>query len=465
MDSLSFHLVQKGPVRSVWHEDARLQMKVGFFLFFSLYTNVDLVSAGMSPQAVRDLQNSEIPLEKRWKDLAPYWPFTRTMGYGRCMLIAARDLFGVEDINAQTYRLLSERISAANRSGWYQTVLKDRARIETCVLDDLTIQRGEPLKPDPRFFKIVTRFDYIVTAESRDDLTHIEKVTGVAIHTLADLEKALEKAVEKGLREGLAGIKTALAYERTIQFEKVSRADAERCFASLFRPSSSRPQEPAARKPLEDFLMHKIIQQAAEHHLPVQIHTGMQNGNRNHVAWPHPSHLSELLNEYRQVRFDLFHGGYPYGSEFATLAKNLPNVYPDLCWLHIIAPGVAKRSLHELIETVPANKILGFGGDFKHVEGAYAHAQMARAITAEVLAEKVEDGYLKEEEAEVLMERILYRNGRELSEKTSVNVSRDRAASGRISIRMAGLWNPTGSLKSTLIERKRRARKSSQPGN
>ena len=110
----------------------------------------------------------------------------------------------------------------------------------------------------------------------------------------------------------------------------------------------------------------------------------------------------------------MFHGGYPYGSEFATLAKNLPNVYPDLCWLHIIAPGVAKRSLHELIETVPANKILGFGGDFKHVEGAYAHAQMARAITAEVLAEKVEDGYLKEEEAAVLMERILYRNGREL---------------------------------------------------
>ncbi len=326
-------------------------------------------AAGMSPQAVRDLQNPEIPLEKRWKDLAPYWPFTRTTGYGRCMLIAARDLFGVEDINAQTYRLLSERISAANRFGWYETVLKDRARIESCVLDDLTTQRGEPLKPDPRFFKIVTRFDYIVTADSRDDLTHIEKVTGVAVHTLADLEKALEKAVDKGLREGLAGIKTALAYERTIQFDKVSRADAERCFASLSHPSSSRPQEPAARKPLEDFLLHKVIQQAAEHHLPVQIHTGMQNGNRNHVAWTRPSHLSELLNEYRQVRFDLFHGGYPYGSEFATLAKNLPNVYPDLCWLHIIAPGVAKRSLRELIETVPASKILGFGGDFKHVEG------------------------------------------------------------------------------------------------
>ena len=98
----------------------------------------------------------------------------------------------------------------------------------------------------------------------------------------------------------------------------------------------------------------------------------------------------------------------------SPIAKNLPNVYPDLCWLHIIAPGVAKRALHELIETVPANKILGYGGDFFHVEGAYAHAQMARAITAEVLAEKVEQGYLREEEARVLLDRILYRNGKEL---------------------------------------------------
>ena len=75
---------------------------------------------------------------------------------------------------------------------------------------------------------------------------------------------------------------------------------------------------------------------------------------------------------------------------------------------------MAKRLLHELIETVPANKIMGYGGDFFHAEGAHGHAQMARAVTAEVLAEKVEQGYLKEEEAAPLMERILYLNGKEL---------------------------------------------------
>ncbi len=398
----------------LWHEDVRLAKKVDFFLLFSHYTDSDLVTAGMSGEAVRNLQNPEIPLEKRWKDFAPYWPFARTTGYGRCMLIAARDLFGIEDINEQTYRTLSERISAANRPGWFETVLKEKARIELSVLDDLTTMRGEPLKPNPKFFKIVTRFDYIITAQRKEDLDHIEKVTGVAVSNLADLEKALARAVEKGLREGMAGIKIGLAYARTLHFEKISREQAERTFEKLFRSRASGSASPAERKPLEDYLVHKVIQQAAEHHLPVQIHTGLQAGNQNHIAWTNPSHLSDLLNEYSQVRFDLFHGGYPYGGEFATLAKNRPNVYPDLCWLHIIAPGVAKRTLHELIETTPANKILGYGGDFFHVEGAYAHAQMARAVTAEVLAEKVEQGYLKEDEAAGLMERILYRNGKEL---------------------------------------------------
>lgn len=398
----------------LWHEDARLKRKVDFFLLFSHYTDLDLVAAGMSPQAVADLQKPEIPLEKRWKDFAPYWPYTRTTGYGRCMLIAARDLYGIDDINQRTYLQLSDRISAANRPGWFETVLKQRSRIELSVLDDLTTMTGEPLKPEPRFFKIVTRFDYIINAGQRQDLNHIEKVAGVSIQNLADLEKALATMVEKKLQEGLAGIKCALAYERTLQFDQVSRPDAERAFDRVFGSSSSGPPDPVNHKLLGDYMMHRMLQQAVEHHLPVQIHTGLQARNVNHIQWTNPSHLSELLDEYQQVQFDLFHGGYPYTGEFATIAKNLPNVYPDLCWLHIIAPGVAKRALHELIETVPANKILGFGGDFFHVEGAYAHAQMARAITAEVLSEKVEQGYLKEEEAASLLQRILYQNGKEL---------------------------------------------------
>jgi hypothetical protein len=42
---------------------------------------------------------------------------------------------------------------------------------------------------------------------------------------------------------------------------------------------------------------------------------------------------------------------------------------------------------------------------------------MARAVTADVLAEKVEEGYLNENEVEELMERILHLNGKALFSK------------------------------------------------
>ncbi len=55
--------------------------------------------------------------------------------------------------------------------------------------------------------------------------------------------------------------------------------------------------------------------------------------------------------------------------------------------------------LHEAIETVPANKIFAFGGDYIVPEGSYGHSVMARRVVSRVLTEKVEDGYLTEEEA------------------------------------------------------------------
>jgi hypothetical protein len=66
--------------------------------------------------------------------------------------------------------------------------------------------------------------------------------------------------------------------------------------------------------------------------------------------------------------------------------------------------------LHEAIETVPSNKIFAFGGDFIIPEGAYGHSVMARQVVGRVLTNKVEDGYLQEEDAIRLAHHILREN-------------------------------------------------------
>jgi uncharacterized protein len=123
-----------------------------------------------------------------------------------------------------------------------------------------------------------------------------------------------------------------------------------------------------------------------------------------------PTHLVNLVKAYPQTRFVIFHGSYPYGSELATMAKNYANVLIDMCWLHIISPKVARDYLSEWIETVPANKIMGFGGDYSYVEGVYTHAETARENVACVVADKVISGYMTEADAKELAEKILRKN-------------------------------------------------------
>ena len=92
------------------------------------------------------------------------------------------------------------------------------------------------------------------------------------------------------------------------------------------------------------------------------------------------------------------------------MAKNFSNVTADITWLPIISPEIARQLLHELIETVPGNKIMAFGGDAMTVEMAYGHARMARQVVSRVLSEKVAEGYLSENEAVALAWRMLRDN-------------------------------------------------------
>jgi predicted TIM-barrel fold metal-dependent hydrolase len=255
----------------------------------------------------------------------------------------------------------------------------------------------------------MVRLEHFAVARTREELARLEEDTGVAIHSLDDLLKAMGLMLERYLADGAAGIKIGLAYRRTIRFEKVAKADAERVFNRIAAHLGEGPSWEEAR-PLQDYLVHQIIRLAIDHDLPIQIHTGLQEGNESLVTNSQPTHLTNLFIEYREAKFDVFHGGYPYMAELLGLAKNFANVYLDLCWLYIISPSAGARMLHEAIETVPANKIFAFGGDFIIPEGSYGHSVMARQVVSRVLTEKVEEGWLTEEEAVRLGQQMLRDN-------------------------------------------------------
>jgi len=60
------------------------------------------------------------------------------------------------------------------------------------------------------------------------------------------------------------------------------------------------------------------------------------------------------------------------------------------------------------LDLVPANKIIGFGDDLRHVELVYGHIYEARRNIAQVLAERVARGDDTEEEALSIAQYLLH---------------------------------------------------------
>jgi hypothetical protein len=416
-------------------EQERQRLSLDLFYLIPHYASSDLLSSGMPTSVLEDLRgvsSSELSLEEKWKKFEPYWNRIKNTGYAKSLQIIARDIFDVEDINDKTYRVLSDRIAASNKKGWYNHILKDKANIACCILEYLGAESiyGPAPRPEIGLSDVDRRVGMTVPPLGLDILRRVENLDGlvairnlekireaetrydVRIHTLEDFLKVLDVVFELGIRNGIVGVKSALAYSRIIRYDRTTRYEAERLFNRIFDHLGEGLSWKEA-KPLQDFLMHQVIRRAMDAKLPIQIHTGLQEGMGNIITNANPTHLIDLFLQYPQARFDIFHAAYPYTGELTTLSKNFPNVYADLCWMYLISPYGARRILSEWIETLPSNKIFGFGGDYLIVEGVYAHAKIARHNIARVLTEKVEEGYFSPSEAVAFARRILRDNALE----------------------------------------------------
>ncbi len=375
--------------------------EIDFTHLFRHYAKEDLISASNNKGLIEIIYKNEFPLLDRWEILEPYYKVMRSTGYGRVPLIAARELYGVPDINESTIEELSSKMREASKPGLYQKILKEKAKI------DLSIQDMGHNKFDENFYRHVERFSQFALVSSGAEIRNFGVQYDIPISNMADYLKLLRTAFVEGVRLGMVGVKTGAAYVRILKFENVSKEKGEEVFNLLLNNS---PVSSADIKAVQDYLMHRMLDLIDEFDLPLQIHTGLHAGNGNMITNSNPTHLANLFMEYPNVDFILFHGGYPYGGELGTLAKNFPNVFIDMCWTYVISPSYSERYLHEWLETIPANKIMAFGGDYSFVEAVYAHSVMARQTIAKVLIEKVRTRYLTEDEAIDIAKMILREN-------------------------------------------------------
>ena len=374
----------------------------------SLFTHLhyalsDMWADGLGRRMADSVFNaSGASLADKWNTIAPYWNNTRNTAYNKVLTEAFSDLYGIDDVTEDTYEELSNRIQQANKPGWYHTVLKEKAGIELSITD--TGLRGAGMNRD--MFRAVLRLDeFLLMWDSFGD---VEKKWGVSVQTLADWEYALEVAMDSLVALGFVGVKSGIAYNRTLRFEDFPRERVEQMFDRLrAEPELVNSQSWQQKKPVQDWMFDRIAKGCAKRDLAFQIHTGFFYDINRDVTQANPTNLTPLVMRNPGTRFVLMHCGYPYGRDLLAMAKNLPNVVTDMCWIYVISPSFAYEYLNEAIETLPADKVLGFGGDYGIPEGSYGHAKLCRRIVSRVLADKVLSGYWGEAEALAYARSIL----------------------------------------------------------
>lgn len=376
--------------------------------YLTHYLSSDLISAGLSRKDYGEIVcNENVPLTDKWRAIEPFWRYARHTGYGRAIALTAEGLYGIEVLNADSIEELNKRFLDSHQKGnHYRHVLKEKCKIETSILD------GWCDNADKEFFRIATQVHGLVYGPNGDLWNSIQNLIPCQLTTFDDLLAAVESYVEGHLQNIAVCLKCSLAYERSLHFPQTGYSEALEELG--YMRASKEPEVWKNCSKLQNYMLHHVLKTVNRTGGVVQFHTGLQEGNGNFLEWTNPAHLTNLFLAYPNVKFDLFHMGYPFQNITAALAKNFPNVYIDMCWAHIISPADSILALEAFLDTVPFNKISAFGGDYCFVDGVYGHLTIARDNIAKALAKKVCAKQFDLQEACFIAERMLYSNPKEI---------------------------------------------------
>jgi predicted TIM-barrel fold metal-dependent hydrolase len=344
-----------------------------------------------------------LPTEK-WKSIEPYWNKSFNTSYNRVLLSSIKNLYGIDGLNASTVDTISSFMKTAYKGNWFNHVLRNMCKIDWLIQDD------EELGDKRTYVRYSGRFTDYLGIKSKFAIDSIAVSQVDPIYSLADLVKSMEEQFEEKVADGMVVVKVAIAYKRTLFFENVKEDAAKKVFSKIISGNEDFKLTFAEAKPLQDYLMYKILDLARKHKLPVAFHTGFLAGRNTIIGNTDPELLTNLFLKYPDVRFVLFHGSFPYGGTISALAKNFPNVYIDMNWIFAISPAYTARYLNEWLEMVPASKIFAFGGDQRTVENTYGQMLTAKKVISDVLIEKVRAGYLSISEAKQVAKMILHDN-------------------------------------------------------
>ena len=403
----------------------------GFYhLLESSYLSSDVRSSGTFGYKMEVLDS--LSREELWETYGPGLNHSRNTSYYSHFVKGFKKLYGFDALyfTEDNVSGLSDEIEKNydDYGTWFDQAFNN-AGFELMFND----QYWDPFNRDlnEKYFALVFHINPLVMDVSNkpmegDELSNIYKQAMEDGFPMTNLDEYLaycDHLFTQNVNNNAVCVKNSMAYSRTLFYEDIPYEEAEGIFN---KPSASLSDTEA--KKLQDFMFHWVIQKASEHNLPIQIHTGYLAGNGNVLDNGKPVKLNNLFLKYPDAKFVLFHGGFPWTGEYASLAKMFPNVYLDIVWLPQISREEAIASLDVMLDCVPYNKFF-WGGDCALIEESTGSLEFGKDVIVEVLSKRIRRGLLTEDLA-IEIARGMFRGNAietfELNEKLQRDFERMR---------------------------------------
>ncbi|HML48420.1 MAG TPA: amidohydrolase family protein, partial [Clostridia bacterium] len=323
-------------------------------------------------------KNNKLTLQERYELFLRAYRGSNQTAYARGMQIGLRECWGIRDVSSyEEFCALSEKLKSRGPEIYGR--MMERYGVRAKVVDAFDI--ADLVDGSRSDYSEYCRFAYPLPSfhniHSAGDVYRLQRYLDRTIVCLDDYLEAFDECLKRHIDFGVVCFKDQSAYRRTLAYGNPTRAEAEKAFCDIMMNQRDVFGDDHVRA-LDDWLFQYALRAAAKYDLPVQLHTGHMAGIRNEIQKTNAAQLIPTIELNRDVRFDLFHGNWPYMDEYLFMGKNYPNVWLNLCWVQAIDPLYSIELMKRAVMTVPHAKLFAFGGDTGFVEWMVGYLVLAR---------------------------------------------------------------------------------------
>lgn len=342
-----------------------------------------------------------------WEEIAKFVETSGSNSFVRNLIRALTDLYDLDEdgITLQNWERLDAEVRRRHGDDTWNSEVLDRARIDRIVTDPFQSPLLNAREALGERYCSVLRINALAFGWHSDSCDHngnsahqFAQDMGHRLDTFDDFLDMLDLLMDTMAERNQVGLKNALAYDRSVNFDDVDEDLARQAWGQ-------RHPTAVQCKAFGDVIVDRLCRLAGERDVPFQMHLGSAQ-----IRGSHPMHAAGLIERHPNTRFLLMHLAFPWSRELLGLAFVYRNIWLDLTWSALLSPTHFKQALHEAIEVLPDESRLMIGGDNWHVEETYGAMRLMRRLIGEVIQEKVDSGYFRPDDGRRLARKICSEN-------------------------------------------------------